>query len=376
MKSIFKKEISSLLWGNDPDAVWFRWRPWRGPLVMAPAKKLERLVALNDRLAGLAECNMPFAEGLAAFAEDAVGPRLFRVHAAQMKRLLDVLRKDLLAGYALSEAMARRPRFFPRFYCHLVRVGEEGGRLAETLRELTPQLLHRLEMQLRLQTYASYLVLTSVAPVGILAFLWKKVVPVLQEITQDTVADALLTTPSSVVEPFSAAPAWIGVALVAVLGGVIALLALALPSFRFMRRRRTLGWLAFSLERLLEGGVPLDEALALAGGQGLLGPSRRLARRLQARVVQGHSFTEALRAEGGAIPAGMTAMASIGESTGRLPQALGRVGDLYLAQSQRHARVLLDVLSPLALVAVGGVVLAAAAYLVTTYANLTQLLEL
>jgi type II secretory pathway component PulF len=363
MAGLFKKNLSSLLRGPDPDKAWFRRRPWPGPFIMNFAAKQERLIALNDRLAGLAESNMPFADALVAFATDERRSRPFHWATRQTDELLTVMAKDLRAGYSLSEAMARRPRFFPKFYRELVRTGEESGKLTQTLRDLSEQMLHRLDMQLRLQSYLSYLLAVFFVVTAVLLFVVRKILPVAQEVLEEF-------------GTFAYPPDWLPTFLAVLFGGICLLLLLSVPAIRFMQQRRRLGWFAFSMQKLLDGAVPFEEALELAGGQDRWNPLRPMARRVRTRVLQGHSFTDALRAEGRRIPRGMTAMTSLGESTGRLPEALGKIADLYLAQARRHARVLLDVLSPLALLAMGGMVLAVCAYLALAYSHLADALVL
>jgi type II secretory pathway component PulF len=55
---------------------------------------------------------------------------------------------------------------------------------------------------------------------------------------------------------------------------------------------------------------------------------------------------------------------------------MGKIADLYLSQAQRHARVLLDVLSPLILLLMGGLVLGGSTYLLMVYTKLSEIMML
>jgi len=67
------------------------------------------------------------------------------------------LRDHLAAGRPLSEAMRGMRRFFPSFYADLVKAGEDSGRLAECLDQLSGDTLQNIRLNRTLKVFFLYL---------------------------------------------------------------------------------------------------------------------------------------------------------------------------------------------------------------------------
>ena len=87
------------------------------------------------------------------------------------------------------------------------------------------------------------------------------------------------------------------------------------------------------LSFLLGAGIPIKSALTIVSeqlpGRGL----RRLMPKLNARVQQGQSFSEAITASG-AFPSFFCGFVSIGEATAKLPQVMEQLADFYDEQAR------------------------------------------
>jgi general secretion pathway protein F len=87
----------------------------------------------------------------------------FLVETTDRKRARDILsgmHHQVRGGKSLSAALAEHPRVFSRLYISLVRAGESGGKLAESLAHLA-DLLERELASLRIQSALAYPILLA-----------------------------------------------------------------------------------------------------------------------------------------------------------------------------------------------------------------------
>jgi general secretion pathway protein F len=92
-------------------------------------------------------------------------------------RLLGELRDEVRDGSALAAALGRRPRSFSRLYVGLVRAGEAGGSLAETLERLADLMERERSLAATVQSALIYPALLSVAAIGAVVLLLTQVLP-------------------------------------------------------------------------------------------------------------------------------------------------------------------------------------------------------
>jgi len=87
------------------------------------------------------------------------------------------LRDEVRDGSALAAALARRPRSFSQLYVGLVRAGEAGGTLAETLEHLAELLERERSLAATVRSALIYPALLIVAAVGAVVLLLTQVLP-------------------------------------------------------------------------------------------------------------------------------------------------------------------------------------------------------
>jgi general secretion pathway protein F len=83
----------------------------------------------------------------------------FLVESAEDKRahkLLDTLRNEVRSGKSLAVALGDHPKVFPRIYVSLVRAGEAGGNLAESLANLAGLLEREAKLAATIQSAMIY----------------------------------------------------------------------------------------------------------------------------------------------------------------------------------------------------------------------------
>ena len=341
-----------------------RREPWAGPLYGRRRAWRRDLLAVTRQLAAIIRTNAPVTGGLEAAALDAPNRKLEDIFLA--------LRDDIASGLSIEEAMRKRPRFFPRFYTDLVKVGEETGKLDETLSELVEDVLRTLSLQDVIMSYSLYIGAVLLVQCTIAVFLCVKVVPMFTGI----LADFGVPAPRSVrvlmaVTNYLIAWKWLPLLLVAcvalvvwrvllkrrgMFSAAVGGLLVRIPLLRGIVTKKNLGHVALVLEKLVAAGVPLDVALEDAASLDINPIYRSALRRIKERVENGETLNGAMEEERN-LPASFRGLISIGESSGLLPEAFGRIGRLYQREAAKTSKILLDVTAPAGVVALGCITL-------------------
>ena len=334
------------------------------------ASRRFNLIVVTDQLARIVACNAPLVPAIDAIMEDAPKWRVWRV--------LFNLRVTLAQGASLSDAMRAQPRFFPGWYIDLVQAGENTGALYPVLADLSNNLSESSRVRSSLHRGLAYLAALFVFSCLMMTFIGLKIFPVFNEILNDfgIGSDVFFLAAfkgcSNFLVFLYAGRAW-GIPHFIILPLLIALaavvlkvtwrskrgalawgsLALAIPFVRGLVVQSNLAHAARVLEKLLCAGYPVDEALESAAGSDINPVFGVSLRRMRERVRQGETLSDAAERETWALPASFRGLVALGESSGRLPEALDRIAHLYQQRVLKVIHMLLSVLFPIGVMAMG-----------------------
>jgi general secretion pathway protein F len=277
--------------------------------------------------------------------------------------------KGLRGGEALSDAMARRAEVFTPMHLGMVRAGEAGGALAGALDRLAGMLERNLALREAVRSALTYpllvLILTGVSLVVLMVY----VVPEFRPMFEGAGGPLPLST-RIVVAASDFTRAW---GLFAALGaaGALMLLSRGLRSRRARRwiDRRALGlplWgglvkrvetarFCRTLGALAGNGVPLLAALDIAAaalGNTAMGDA---ARRAGGPLSRGEGLAAPL-ATSGIFPDMALQLMAVGEESGRLPQMLEQVADVYERETAAAIQRMLALLTPTVTIGLGALI--------------------
>lgn len=288
---------------------------------------------------------------------------------SRAKRILQDLRDSVRGGKSLAASLAEHPQMFSRLYVSLVRAGEAGGKLAESLSHLADLLEREARLAATIQSALVYPALLVAASVGTIVLLLTYVLPQFTPIFAQ--AGAQLPTPTRVL---------IGIGdLVRKYGSMIliALLALSLVAARALRepsprmaaerallyipivgpliRRVQAARVMRTLGTLLRNGVGLVPALVIA--RDVLGNlmAAKLVDRATSDVKAGARLAAALAA-GGFFPVQTIHLVRLGEETGKLADMALRAAEIHEGQVHHTISRLVALLVPVITVVMGLVV--------------------
>jgi general secretion pathway protein F len=311
----------------------------------------DQLAQFTHQLATLLGAGQPL--------DRALGILLDLPEGEHAKKLIERVRDRVRGGVPLSQALEEEHGVFPRLYLALVRAGEAGGSLEDTLRRLADYLERSQQLRGSIINSLIYPAFLMVGVLGSLVLLLAYVVPQFVPIFED------MQVPLP----------WITKAVLA-LGQTLQswwwLIALALAGAAFAQRARLrepaarLAWdarllhlrvvgplllkvqtarIARTLGTLLKNGVPLLGALAIA---------RQVTanRALDEALAQAHEQVKEGAGLGFALgqtklfPRLALQMVQVGEEAGELDGMLLKVADTFELESRRAIDRLLAALVP------------------------------
>jgi len=317
---------------------------------------------LTRQLATLVESGMPLADALQAAAQ--------QNRKARAKSVLLAVRSRVVEGYPLAYGLGEFPAVFDSMYRAMVLAGENAGYLGPVLTRLADHAENRQFTQQKLRMAMIYpLILMGVAA-AVIAALMRFVVPELVRIFQTSNADLPLLT--RILIATSNFLGDFGLALL--LGVVLGLFALGrlfrneaarLRRDHFLLRVPIVGELLRGLESaryastlsiLIGSGVPMLQALGIAGevlGNRVL---RQAAEGVRVRVEQGTSLHRALE-DSAQFPPMLVHLIASGEASGELESMLSRAATTQERDTEMALGAMMSLFEPLLVVFMGGFVL-------------------
>ena len=335
-------------------------------------------VLFTRQLATLTGAGLPIEEALQAIAQQAE-----KQHVAS---LVMGIRSRLLEGHSLASSLGEYPGSFNTMYRSTVAAGEQSGHLDKVLDNLADYSERQFEARRDVDMamlYPAVLTLLAFAIVGaLMIYVVPDMVSVLENMGQELpLSTRFLISASEISRDYW----WLMALLIA---GVVFLARwllsqpnirlswdhrkLAMPLVSRISRSSNAARYANTLSILTSSGVPLVEAMNIAGE---VVTNQWLKRRLAdatARVSEGSSLRMALETVG-YFPPMLLHMVASGESSGSLDEMLEKVAIYQQTEVERVVTTLVRLFEPLMLLVMGGLVMFIVMGILLPILNMNQL---
>jgi type II secretion system protein F len=310
------------------------------------------------RMSDLSSAGLPLDRVLQVVAEQS--------ESAKLTEIAEEALEDVRSGSAVSQALSKHPEVFNDVYTQTLRAGEASGQFPEVAARLAD--FQEKEVARRSQVVSAMIypgVLTATA-IFVVIFLLTFVVPRLSKVFADLGSDLPVTT-----KMLLGTTDFLTNNYVIVIGSIVAAAVLfriwvrteagALAKDRFVMKMPAVGPVItkaivsrFSrvLGTLIYGGVPILEALQIAGMSAGNRVFRRTSEQVSNDVRDGRAIAQAMR-DAGAFPPVLIHMVAIGEETGDLPKMLGRVSDSLDFEVDNGMRRLTALVEPVIVLGMG-----------------------
>lgn len=333
------------------------------------AKKIvnQELPNFSRQMAAMLGAGVPIVASLDALEEQAVNPNYkFVVHD---------IKKAIEGGSSFSEALGAFPSVFDDLYVNMVKSGETGGLLAESLARVASFLEASGKLRRKVKSAMTYPIVVLCIALGIATGMIIFIVPIFAGIFKDF--GAQLPGPTQFLVNLSNGMRKYGLfALPVFVAFIVALnkwkktetgsfimhrFALHAPVFGDLTLKVAMSRFSRTLGQLIRSGVPILSALeTVAGATGNKVVGKAI---LEARVAveRGDPLSVALSSKT-CFPSMLLRMMAAGEQTGKVDEMMDNVADFYDSEIETTLASLTSLIEPLLMlflgVVVGGIVIA------------------
>jgi type IV pilus assembly protein PilC len=340
----------------------------RGRRRVAGAAKIasDLLPGFSRQLSAMLNAGMPIVASLDALIEQADNP--------SFKVVLTEVRKSIEGGAAFSESLRLFPSVFDDLYANMVRGGETGGQLAETIGRLAGFLEATAKLRRKVKSAMMYPTIVLCLALVIATAMVVFIVPVFGQMFADF--GAKLPGPTQAL--LNASDFIRGNGIYVFLALVAAIIAfrkwkqtpkgaysfdrfkLKMPVLGELNRKVASARFARTFGQLIRSGVPILNALEIAGGATGNVVTGKAVLDARMAVERGDPLSSGL-AQQAVFPSMLMRMLQAGEKTGKVDDMMNSIADFYEDEVDTMLAGLTSLLEPLLIVflgvIIGGIVL-------------------
>ena len=284
-------------------------------------------------------------------------------------RIIMAVKNDVERGTSLSAAMEEHPKAFNRLYTAMVKAGEIGGVLDDTLMRLADTLESQVELRAKIKSAMMYPVAVFGLVVMIVAAMLMFIVPMFEDLYADLggelpVPTKMLLAVSKVVTSY-----WY-ILIVVTFGLIFAFrrwiatdsgratfdaIKLKIPIFGKLVHKTAIARFSHTLASLTKTGVPILQAMDIVAETAGNAVVAAAVLDVKASVRDGESIAQPLEKHK-VFPTMVVQMIAVGEETGALDTMLEKIGSFYDSEVQAMVDGLTSLIEPLLIVVLGATV--------------------
>ncbi len=333
----------------------------KGTVVGAKNIRNKELAPFSRQLSAMLLAGIPLLQCLDAL-EDQASDKNFKV-------LLVGLKNSLAAGASFSECLSQYPEVFDTLYINMVKAGESGGQLGETVGRLATFLEAAARLNRKVKSAMSYPVIVLTIAIAIAIAMIVFIVPVFAKMFADF--GAKLPGLTQFMVDLSSFMRHYGVFIVLAGGGgffafkkwkrteqgalQLAIFALKLPVLGELNRKVATSRFARTFAQLLKSGVPILQAMEIVSGATGNKFFENVILSARTVVEQGEPLSTAL-VKYKCFPKLLIHMLSAGEKTGKIDEMMQSIADFYDDEVEAMLDSLTSMIEPLLMIFLGVVI--------------------
>lgn len=287
---------------------------------------------------------------------------------ALKKALLDI-EQELREGNPLSQAAAKHNKIFSPMYINMIKAGEAGGNMDETLERLAEHFEKQHNTRKKIVAALSYPAVIGALAIIVVIFLLVVVVPTFVEMFEDFGGELpgitkFVLNASEFMQSFW----WLLLLLAISFSSLIIVLKnnnetkyyldyalLRIPIFGKLLQKGVIARLTRTLSSLFASSVPILQALSIVEKVVENEVMARVIKESRDSLEKGQSLTGPMRRHW-AFPPLVTQMIAIGEETGSLDAMLSKVADFYEKEVEHSTDQLKSLIEPIMIILLAGLV--------------------
>ena len=354
-------------------------------IVLFERKKVKSkvLMIFTRQLATLIDSGLPLLRSLNVLAK--------QERDKVLKKTINKVADSVQSGSTFSDALALHPRIFNDLYVNMVKAGEVGGVLELVLNRLSEFQEKAAKIKNKVVAAMVYPGIVMTMAVGIMGFLLVFIVPKFETIFHDLLGDKPLPPVTRFVIGASDFLKNHGLIVLGIVVAVVTLykfigrtrggrfvidsFKLRMPLFGNLNRKTAISRFARTLGTLVTSGVPILQALNITRETAGNSSIARAISQVHDSVKEGESIVQPLEASR-VFPPMVVSMVDVGEETGKLPEMLLKIADVYDDEVDNAVAAITSMLEPIMIVflalIVGTIVLALFTPLISIITGLQQ----
>lgn len=287
-----------------------------------------------------------------------------------LKETIVAVRKDVEAGLALSESMARHPKIFSPLFIAMVKAGETGGVLESSLVRVADQMEKDASLRKQIRSAMVYPALVISFALIVLIAMVAFVIPVFVGVFKTYGGELPMITQISVGASNAVTHAWYAI----IIGAIVIVVSFLKWKRSSWGRKQwdrfklhvpmkigsivqevALARWSRTLASLTAAGVPLLQALEIVGKTAGNVVVEEAMTGVIASVKRGGTLSAPL-SKTPIFPKMVAQMVSVGEETGALDSMLNKIAEFYEDRVDASVKALTSILEPVMILVIGGIV--------------------
>lgn len=313
-------------------------------------------VGMVSNLSTMLGAGIPIIETVDSLLDGAKG---------NQKKILEVLREDLLQGRRIYSTLEKFPHVFDKVTVNIIKASEEAGNLDIALKDLVANIKKENEFSDRVKSALIYPVFIMCVFVAVMLMILVVVVPKISAVFSRLSVDLPLPTKiliflSNTLLTYTI-PVIIGVILVVAsflfvykrYNRIFLQVLTALPYISGLTRRIDLTRFSRSLYLLLSAGIPITAALELTQDVVTKKEVARAIIRSKDLVASGKKLSEGFKEAKHVFPSIVVKITEAGEKSGSLDKSMQDASEYLDYEVENALKVATALLEPVMLVLVG-----------------------
>ncbi|MDD5408589.1 MAG: type II secretion system F family protein [Candidatus Omnitrophica bacterium] len=319
------------------------------------------LNVFTEQLATLVKSKVPLFEAINILSS--------QTENSGLKQIVSSISAELKDGKTLSEALSKYPQVFPLLYVNLVRSGESGGVLDETLTRLARFREEQEEVKANISSALAYPIFITI--VGVLTVIVLLTFGIPRLVSMFSEAKQALPLPTRILISISSGIRnywYLGVMFVTLLifalkqkqvtkkrKAVIDKIILRLPIFGNFNKKAMLAEFTRTFSLLLANGVPVLEALQITVPTINNEIFKLELEKVHSDIIVGTPLSQSMK-KSSWFPPFLTNMIAVGERGGNLQEVLLEVAVFYEREVRKLNKIMTSLLEPAIILIMGLIV--------------------
>ncbi len=320
---------------------------------------LSEKVIFAHNLAVMVGAGLPLARALKILIDQTKNVKL--------KNTLTAVSISITKGKSLSESLAEHGKIFSKLFVSMVKSGEKGGKLKESLNLIADQMEKEAKLKKKVLGAMIYPSIVLMAMVGISILMLVYVVPALTSTFEELGVDLPLSTQIIVWLSESLVKNALIVLLLVVMLGVggfflfkkpivkkgFSFILLRTPIISKLIQKINSARTARTLSSLIDSGVEILEAIDMTSDVVQNIYYKNVLKDAKAFIQKGDSISSSFKKAKNIYPPLFGEMVAVGEETGKLSEMLLQIADFYEEEVDEATKNLTTVVEPFLMLFIG-----------------------